>query len=139
MKSCLSDNLTSDSEDKKQLSGARKEAAVNKKKRDASTQNDKKKQFWNALLTEKILKSIANQTKDTVAIGITQTFTKSVLLADNRGTFNISAQTEETDTTINSNKDCEISGKIESILVCGRLKEENKYFWKNELKLSLFV
>ena len=58
---------------------------------------------------------------------------------DKRGIFIISVQTEETDTPINSNMGCEISDKIENILVHGRLKEENNYFWKNELKPSLFV
>ena len=35
----------------------------------------------------------------------TQNFTKFVLPVDKNGIFNISAQTEETETTINSNKD----------------------------------
>ena len=43
----LSDDLASDSEDEKQLSRARREAASNKKKREANKQKDKKKQFWN--------------------------------------------------------------------------------------------
>ena len=57
--------------------------------------------------------------------------------ADKKGIFNISAQTEETD-IINSNRVWGISYKIEDILVQERLKG-NSYFWKNELKPSLFV
>ena len=38
----LSDNLTSDSEDDKQLSRARREVAANKKKKEANNQKDKK-------------------------------------------------------------------------------------------------
>ena len=48
VKCYLSDDLASDSEDEKQLSRARREAAANKKKREANKQRDKKKQFWNA-------------------------------------------------------------------------------------------
>ena len=58
--------------------------------------------------------------------------------ADKKGIFNISAQTEETDIAINSNRDWEISYKTEDSLVQERLKG-NSYFWKNELKPSLFV
>ena len=44
----LSDDLASDSEDEKLLPRARREAAANKKKREANRQKDKKKQFRNA-------------------------------------------------------------------------------------------
>ena len=50
MKCYLSDDLASDSEDEKQLFRARREAAANKKKREANKQRDKKKQFRNAPL-----------------------------------------------------------------------------------------
>ena len=43
VKCYLSDDLASDSEDEKQLSKARREAAANKKKREANKQKDKKK------------------------------------------------------------------------------------------------
>ena len=86
---------------------------------------------------KKISKSLANHTRDTVALGINKNLTKSVLPADKKVIFNMSAQTEETE-TINSNRDWEISGKTENISVRGRLKE-NSHFWKNESKLSLFV
>ena len=45
VKCYLSDGLASDSEDEKQLSKARREAATNKKKREANKQKDKEKQF----------------------------------------------------------------------------------------------
>ena len=45
----LSDDLASDSEDERQLFRARREAAVNKKNKEANKQKDKKKQFRNAL------------------------------------------------------------------------------------------
>ena len=73
-----------------------------------------------------------------MALGITQSLKKSVLPADKKGIFNISAQIEDTETKINSDRDCEISDKTEEISVRGRLKE-NSHFWKNELKPSLFV
>ena len=73
-----------------------------------------------------------------MALGITQNLKKSVLPANKKGIFNISAQIEETETTINSDRDWEISDKTEEISVRGRLKE-NSHFWKNELKPSLFV
>ena len=50
VKCCLSDDLASDSEDEKQLNTARKEAASNKKKREANKLKDRKKQFRNAPL-----------------------------------------------------------------------------------------
>ena len=57
---------------------------------------------------------------------------------DKKDIFNISAQIEETETTVNSDRDWEISDKTEEISVRGRLKE-NSHFWKNELKKVLFV
>ena len=48
-------------------------------------------------LSEKILKYLTNHTKDTVALEITQNLKKSVLPADKKGIFNISAQIEETE------------------------------------------
>ena len=68
VKCYLSDDLASDSEDEKQLSKARREAPANKKKREANKQRDKKKQFRNAPLSEKIPKSLANHTKNTVTL-----------------------------------------------------------------------
>ena len=47
--------------------------------------------------------------------------------ADKKGIFNISARIEETETTVNSDRDWEISGKTEEISVRGRLKEDNGY------------
>ena len=139
VKCYLSDDLASDSEVEKQLSGARREAAANKKKREANKQRDKKRHFRNAPpLSENIPKSLANYTKDTVPLGITQNLKKSVLPADKKGIFNTSAQIEDTEATINSDRDWEISNKTEEISVRGRLKE-NSHFWKNELKPSLFV
>ena len=73
-----------------------------------------------------------------MAFGVTQNLQKSVLTAGKKGIFNISAGIEETETTVNSNRDWEISGKTEKISVRGRLKEHS-HFWKNELKPYLFV
>ena len=73
-----------------------------------------------------------------MALGVTQNLKKSVLPEDKKGIFNISARTEETETTVNSDRDWEISGKTEEISVRWRLKEHS-HFWKNELKPSLFV
>ena len=58
--------------------------------------------------------------------------------ADKKGIFNISAQIEETETPVNSDRDWEILDKTEKISVRGRVKE-NSHFWKNELKPALFV
>ena len=46
VKCYLSDHLASDSQDEKQLNKARREAASNKKKREANKLKDRKKQFW---------------------------------------------------------------------------------------------
>ena len=89
-------------------------------------------------LPEKIPKYLANHTKDTVALEITQNLTKSVFPAYKKGFFKISAQIEEIETLVNLNKDWEISDKMEEISVRGKLKE-NSRFWKNEFKPSLFV
>ena len=63
---------------------------------------------------------------------------QSVLPVDKKDIFNISAQIEETETTVNSDSDWEISDKTEEISVRGRFKE-NSHFWKNELKKALLV
>ena len=62
----------------------------------------KRNSFGIPLLSEKIPKSLANHTKDTVALGITQNLKKYVLPADKKGIFNISAQIEDTEAAINS-------------------------------------
>ena len=134
----LSNDLASDSEDEKQLSKTCREAAESKKKKEANKQKDKKEQFQNTPPLRKIPKSLAHHAKDTVALGITQNLKKSVLPVDKKGIFNISAQKEETETTVNSDRDWEISDETEEISIRGRLKE-NSHFWKNELKPSLFV
>ena len=126
IKCYLSDDLASDSEDEKHFSRARREA---------NKQKDKKKQFRNAPLSEKNLKSLTNHTKDTEALRVTQNLKKSVLPVDKKGTFNIFAQIEETETTVNLDRDWEISGKTEEISVRGRLKE-NGHFWKKWIKTS---
>ena len=77
-------------------------------------------------LSEKIPKSLRNHITDTVALGITQNLKKSVLPVDKKDIFNISAQIEETEATVNSNRDWKISDKTEEILI------ENNHFWKNE-------
>ena len=134
----LSDDLASESEDEKQLSRARREAAANKKKREASRQKDNKKQYRDGPLSEKIPNYLRNHTKDTVALGITQNLKNSVFSADKKGIFNISAQIEETEIPINLDRDWEILDKTEEISVRRRLKEIS-HFWKNELKPALFV
>ena len=138
VKCYLSDNLASNSEDEKQLSRARREAAANKKKREASRQKDNKKQYRDGPLSEKIPNYLRNHTKDTVALGITQNLKNSVFSADKKGIFNISAQIEETEIPINLDRDWEILDKTEEISVRRRLKEIS-HFWKNELKPALFV
>ena len=50
----LSDDLTSDSADEKQLNKARREATSNKKEREANKLKDKKKQLWNVPLFRRI-------------------------------------------------------------------------------------
>ena len=134
----LSDDLASESEDEKQLSRARREAAANKKKREANRQKDNKKQYRDGPLSEKIPNYLRNHTKDTVALGITQNLKNSVFSADKKGIFNISAQIEETEIPINLDRDWEILDKTEEISVRRRLKEIS-HFWKNELKPALFV
>ena len=76
---------------------------------------------WKTALSEKILKYLTNHTKDTVALGITQNLKKSVLPADKKGIFNISAQIEETETQVNSDRDWEILDKTKEISVRERL------------------
>ena len=89
-------------------------------------------------LPEKIPKYLANHTKYTVTLEITQNLAKSFFPAYKKGFFKISAQIEEIETPVNLNKDWEILGKTEESSVRGELKE-NSRFWKNELKPSLFV
>ena len=142
VKCYLLDILASDSEDEKQFSRARREAAANKKKREAKKQKDKEKHFWNTLhplpSQKKIRKCLTNHIKNTVALGITQNLKRSVFPADKKGVFYISAQIEENEAPDNSDKDWKILDKTKEISVHGRLKE-NSYFWKNELKPPLFV
>ena len=127
VKCYLSDDLASDSEDEKQLSRARREAAANKTKREQISKKIKRSSFGTPPpLSEKISKSLTNRIKDTVALGITQNLKKSVLPVDKKDIFNISAQIEETEATVNSNRDWKISDKTEEILI------ENNHFWKNE-------
>ena len=96
VKCYLLDILASDSEDEKQLSRARREAAASKKIREAKKQKDKEKHFWNTLhplpSQKKIRKYLTNHTKNTVALGITQNLKKFVFPADKNGVFNVSAQ-----------------------------------------------
>ena len=76
-----------------------------------------------------------------IIIRITQNLKKSVFPSDKKNIFNIfniSAQIEETETTVNSDKDWKISHKTEEISVRQRLKENN-HFGENELKRALFV
>ena len=105
----LSEDLASESEGENHPSRARREAAGNKKAKKKPKENkqiDKKKQLPNAsLVPEKISKSLANHTNDTAALGITQNLTRFVLRADKKSIFKISAQKEETEKTINSNRD----------------------------------
>ena len=89
-------------------------------------------------LPEKIPKYLANHTKYTVVLEITQNLAKSFFPAYKKGFFKISGQIEEIEIPVNLNKDWEILGKTEEISVRGKLKE-NSRFWKNELKPSLFV
>ena len=63
----------------------------------------------------------------TVALGITQNLKKSVFPADKKGIFNISTQIEETETTVNSDRDWEISDNTEEVSVRGRLKEKSLF------------
>ena len=97
----LSEDLASESEDENQAGNKKA-----KKKTKENKQIDKKKQLPNAsLVPEKISKSLANHTNDTAALGITQNLTRFILRADKKSIFKISAQKEETEKTINSNRD----------------------------------
>ena len=118
MKCYLSDDLPSDSKDKKELSRTRREAAASKKKREANEPE------CPLSLPEKFLKSLAKHITDTAVIGVTQNHTKSVLPVDKKDICNVSAQTEETETTINFSRDWEISDKTEDISVREKLKEK---------------
>ena len=73
-----------------------------------------------------------------MALGITRNLKKFVFPADKRGIFNISAQIEETETPVNSDRDWEILYKTEERSTRGILKEKS-HFWKNELKPALIV
>ena len=55
-------------------------------------------------LSGKIPKYLTNQTKNIVALGITQNLKKSVLPADKKSILDISAQIEETETPVSSDR-----------------------------------
>ena len=78
VKCYLSDDLASDSEDEKQLSRARRDAAANKKEREAK--KIKRNSFGMAPPLEKIPKSLANHTKVTVALGTTQNLNFAIFM-----------------------------------------------------------
>ena len=87
LKCYLSDDLASDSEDEKQLNKVRREAAFNKKKREASKLKNRKKQFRNAPYSEETLKPSVNQTKDKVKNEKSVTNMKNLLFLRKRRTF----------------------------------------------------
>ena len=119
VKCYLSGNLASDSEDEKQLFRARREEAANKIKRNSFGMPPP--------FSEKIPKSLTNHIKDTVAVATIQNLKESVLLVDKKDIFNISAQIEETETKVDSDRDWEISDKAEKISVRRRLKENIRF------------
>ena len=122
VKCYLSGNLASDSEDEKQLFRARREAAANKIKRNSFGMPPPPPPF-----SEKIPKSLTNHIKDAVAVATIQNLKESVLLVDKKDIFNISAQIEETETKVDSDRDWEISDKAEEISVRRRLKENIRF------------
>ena len=97
MKCYLSDDLASDSEDEKQLNKARREAASNKKKREANKLKGRKKQFWNAPFSEETLKPSVNQTKDKVPTKISSKHQKSVIPAEKEDISSMTVPLEERD------------------------------------------
>ena len=92
-------------------------------KKEGNKQWDKKKQFRtdpftnippppSTLSSKKFQKSLANHTKGindiinhSVALWITRNLKKSVLPANKKGIFNIAVQIEETEKTVNSDRD----------------------------------
>ena len=104
-----------------------REAAANQKKkknRKANKQKDK-----------------GNLIEDTgITHGITQNLTKSVLPADKKSIFNISAQTEETETNFQLIEKGigKFQTKLRTFQYVGDYKK-TVIFVKNELKPSLFV
>ena len=123
VKCYLSGNLASDSEDEKQLFRARREEAANKIKRNSFGMPPPPPPPF----SEKIPKSLTNHIKDTVAVATIQNLKESVLLVDKKDIFNISAQIEETETKVDSDRDWEISDKAEKISVRRRLKENIRF------------
>ena len=80
-----------------------------------------------APLPGKILKFLTNHTKDIVALGITQNFTKSVLPANKQNIVNISAHIEETEKKIIQTENQKFQIKLTDISVHEKLKE-NRHF-----------
>ena len=129
----LSDDLASDSEDERQLFRTRREAAVNKKNKEANKQKETVSecplppssfQKENPEIFSKShqgYSGIRNNSKPN----------KTYFSSRQQGHFQYFCP-------VSSNRDWEFSDKTEEISVCGRLKE-NSHFWKNELKPSLFV
>ena len=80
VKCYLSDDLASDSEDEKQLSRARRDAAGNKKEREAKKIKRNSFGMPPPPPLEKIPKSLANHTKVTVALGTTQNLNFAIFM-----------------------------------------------------------
>ena len=93
----LSDDLTSDSEDEKQLNKARRETASNKKKREAGKLKDRKKQFRNGSFSEETLKPSVNRTKDKVPTGIISEHQKYFISAKKKDISSMTVPFKEQD------------------------------------------
>ena len=123
VKCYLSDDLASDSEDKKQLNKARREAASNKKKGKLTNLRTERNSFGMPPFSEETLKLSANQTKDKVPTKISSEHQTSLISAKKKDISSVTVPLEEQDNFNFTNKrDWEITEKTKNISVRGRVK-----------------
>ena len=134
VKCYLSDDLASDSEDERQLNKARREAASNKKKREANKLKDRKKKFRNASLFRRKIETFSKSSEGQSSYRNISEHEKYVISAEKKNIFNMTVPFEEQGNfDFTYKRDWEITEKIKNVSVRGRLKQ-NIEFWRNELK-----
>ena len=135
----LSDDLVYNSENKKQLSRARREAAAKKKKREASKQKLKKKEARECSSPPRKKSEISSEPHQGYScISNNSKAYKICFPYGQEWYFQYVCPNRRNWNNNNSNSGWEISDKTGNISVHERLKE-NSYSWKIELKLSLMV
>ena len=139
MKCYLSDDLASDSEDEKQLNMARRQAASNKRKREANKLKYRKKQFRNVFLFRRNIKTFSKSSEGQSSYRVISEHQKYVISAEKKDISSMTVPFEEQDNfDFTYKREWEITEKPKNVSVRGRLKQ-NIEFWKNELNPSYFV